>query len=141
MTKQTKQWLAIGAGVVVLYLLLKPKKVTTASSAEDKMKLANQPADADTQLRKECEREVAINPRPTVVQSDEKWAIYNENQIAACMERKKIASTIAAGVDVDSQLFQKFDAGEKFRKKNYVDVNSNAFFQTVSTRDPRDIKV
>lgn len=34
-----------------------------------------------------------------------------------------------------------FDAAAKFRKKNYVDVNSNAFFQTVSTRDPRDIKV
>ena len=34
-----------------------------------------------------------------------------------------------------------FDAAERFRKKNYVDVNSNAFFQTVSTRDPRDIKV
>jgi len=81
MTKQTKQWLAIGAGVVLLYLLLKPKKVTTASSAEDKMKLADQPAP------------------------------------------------------------QEFDAGAKFRKKNYVDVNSNAFFQTISTRDPRDIKV
>lgn len=138
MTKQTKQLLAIGAGLVVLYLLLKPKKVTTASSAEDKMKLANQPAD-DAQLRKECKREVAINARPTVVQSDEKWAIYNENQIAACMERKKTASI--AGVDVDSQLFQKFDVGEKFHKKNYVDTSSNSFFQTISTRDPRDIKV
>lgn len=91
MKQQTKQWLAIGAGVVVLYLLLKPKKVTTASSAEDKMKLADQPADAE--LR---------NPRPT-----EKGGL----------------------------------SMEKFRKKNYVDVNSNSFFQTVSTRDPRDIKV
>ena len=130
----------IGAGVVVLYLLLKPKKVTTASSAEDKMKLA-EPADAE--LRKACEIEVARNPRPTVVQSDEQWAKWEEGQIAQCIERKKRASTIAAAVnvDVDSQLFQKFDAGEKFRKKNYVDVNSNAFFQTISTRDPRDIKV
>lgn len=78
MKQQTKQWLAIGAAAVLLYMLLKPKKVTTASTAEDKKKLAEEPA-----------------PQKS------------------------------------------FDAG--FR--NYVDTSSNSFFQTVSTRDPRDIKV
>lgn len=69
MTKQTKQLLAVGAGLVLVYLLYKSRMVTTSSSAAEKKEMAE----------------------PDY--------------------------------------------------KNYVDVNSNSFFKTVSTRDPRDIKV